>query len=372
MTTPGQHPAPIPDWPAGSEFTLGVEDELLLVDEENHLLGASAAPLLARLRAQAPADGVVKGEIFADEVELETPVCADAEEVARSLGGLRGSLVEQGARLMAAGVHPAADIGTAALTRSPRYDLLAAEFGGLLRTPTAGFQVHVGVPDAASAVLAFRGLRNRLALFRALAAGSPYWHGRDSGLACVRPAILRSYPRTTMPPVLRSWDDYLDKVGRAISASEVPDYTYVCWELRPQPRLGTIEVRVMDAQHSLATVAGLAALVQGVARCAVEDPDPDDLPEEYLLDNDFRACRHGLDAMVLDSDGCRRPLREVAATAVAGARRVLGPDGLAGSLDVVDDLLTRTPEPTRQRHLCEGRGMAALLADLAARTMGRG
>jgi carboxylate-amine ligase len=88
---------------------------------------------------------------------------------------------------------------------------------------------------------------NRLSVFRALAAGSPYWHGRDSGLAGARPAILHSYRRTTMPPTLRSWQEYVETIERQMSAAEVPDYTYVCWEVRPQPRLGTVEVRVMDA-----------------------------------------------------------------------------------------------------------------------------
>jgi carboxylate-amine ligase len=356
------------EWCPGGEFSLGAEDELLLVDGDDQLLGAAAAPLLAELCAQAPADGAVKGEIFADEVELETPVCADAEELMGSLGRLRSFLVDQGARPMAVGVHPTAEVGTAAIAESARYDRLGAEFAGLLRTPTAGYQVHVGLPDVSSLLRVFRVVRNRLSMFRALSAASPYWHGRDSGLACVRPAILRSYPRTTMPPALCSWDDYVEKVRRSMSASEVPDYTFVCWELRPQPRLGTLEVRVMDAQPSIARAAGLAALVQGLARHAVESPDAEDLADEYVLDNDFRACRHGLEAIVVDQTGARRPVRDVAGDALRVARATLAPDGRDGPLDVVEALLEETPDYERQRDLCESAGMAALLADLVART----
>lgn len=355
------------EWHPSGEFTLGAEDELLLVDENAQLLGQAAAPVLAALSERAPSGGV-KGEVFADEVELETPVCADAEQVYAELRQLRKTVADEGVRLLAAGVHPAAAFGSAALTTSPRYDRLGHEFAGLLRTPTAAFQVHVGLPDPASALTVYRALRNRLSLFRAVAAGSPYWHGRDSGLACVRPAILRSYPRTTMPPALPSWDAYEEAIDLARWAHEVPDYSYVCWELRPQPRLGTIEVRVMDAQSSLERAAGLAALVQGLARHAVAAPDLEDLPDEVVLANDLRACRHGLDASILEVDGSRRPLREVAARALDDARKQLAPDGLDGPLDAVQAILAERPEYVRQREVCEQDGMSALLADLAART----
>jgi carboxylate-amine ligase len=269
---------------------------------------------------------------------------------------------------MGVGVHPSAGPGQALIARSPRYDRIGAEFGGLLRTPTAAFQVHVGVPDPDTALLVYRGLRNRLSVFRALAAGSPYWHGRDSGQASSRAAVIRSYPRTTMPPALRSWQDYVDKIDRLMTIEEVPDYTYVCWELRPHPRLGTIEVRVMDAQHSVVRAAGLTALVQGVARHAVEAPDPGDLPDEAVLANDFRASRYGLAASILDPDGSRRPLRDVAERAVDDAGKVLAADGIDGPLEGVRSILAHPPEYERQRTLCQRDGMRSLLADLVART----
>jgi glutamate---cysteine ligase / carboxylate-amine ligase len=269
---------------------------------------------------------------------------------------------------MAVGVHPAAAFGTVCTATSPRYGPIVDEFAGLFRTPTAAFQVHVGLPDPDTALLAYRGLRNRLPLLRALAAGSPYWHGRDSGLASARAAILRSYPRVTVPPALRSWDEYVEITSRILSAAEIPDYTYVWWDLRPQPRLGTLEVRVMDALHSVVRAAGLTALVQGLARHAVEAPDIDDLPDDIVAVNDFRACRYGLDTRIWDGDGVMRPLREIAVRALGEARTMLAPDGLDGPLEVVESMLVGPPEYTRQRRLCEEHGMPALLADLVART----
>ena len=358
-------------WGAASELTLGAEDELLLVDDHFRLVGGAGGEVLEAVRSarSEQADGRVKSEIFADEVELETPVCADAEQLATSLRDLRSSVAGHGAHPLAVGVHPADDAGTASLTGSPRYDRIGAEFAGLLRTPAASFQVHVGLPDTDAAVAVHRALRNRLALFRALAAGTPYWHGRDSGHACIRPAILRSYPRTTMPPALRSWDDYVEKVERAMWIDDLPDYTYVCWELRPHPRLGTVELRVMDAQPSVERAAGLAALVQGLARHAVEAPEADDLPDDAVLANDFAACRLGLEATVVH-DRSRRPLREVAASTLELARRALAPDGLDRPLEVVDQMLADPPEHERQRRVYAERGMRGLLEDLVTRTTG--
>jgi carboxylate-amine ligase len=171
-----------------------------------------------------------------------------------------------------------------------------------------------------------------------------------------------------MPPALATWDDYEAKLERAMTAGEVPDYTYVCWELRPHPRLGTLEVRVMDAQPSLARAAGLAALVQGLARHAAEHPDSDDLPEEYVLDNDFRACRHGLEGVVIDGSGRSRPMRDHAAEMLHDARASLAPDRADGPLDEIEALLAKTTEYAHQRELFARGGIVGLLGDLARRT----
>ena len=360
--------AQVPDHVPGGEFTVGVEEELMLVGADDQLLGAAAAPLVDALSLEGSPAGVVTGEIYADQVELNSPVCRSAEDVWRSLQTLRTAVAAHGARVLAAGVHPTGPLGGAALTASPRYDRIREEYAGLMRTPTDALQVHVGLPDERTAMLAYRGLRNRLPLLRALAAGSPYWHGVDSGQASARAAIIRSYPRTTMPPLLRSWDEYVVRTKAAMAAAEAPDHTYVWWEMRPRPLLGTLEVRVMDAVPSLSAVAGLTALVQGIARRAVQAPDPVDLSDDVLAVNDHRVARHGLDARVVDVDLVLRPLREVAARVLAESRAELGPDGLDAALDAIESRLAGEAEPDRQRRLVAEGGMPALLSDLVART----
>jgi carboxylate-amine ligase len=256
------------------------------------------------------------------------------------------------------------------VARSPRYDAIVSEFAGVFRTPTSAFQVHVGLPDKESLVLAYRGLRNRLAVFRALAAGSPFWHGQDSGLASARGVITRSYPRVGVPPLMRSYDEYEEQIAAELWAAEAPDYTHVWWHIRPQPRYGTLEVRLMDGQCSLDMAAGLVALVQGLARDAVERPSHMDLPACVLAENDFRATRYGLDARIIDVDGTMRPVREIAGEAIGQARRALAHDRLDTSLDALVAGMTGEPEYERHRRIHSAEGMPGLLTDLVRRTIG--
>lgn len=352
---------------AGGEFTVGSEEELLLVDADHRLL--RGGELIEALQANPLTGGSVTEELFDAEIEFASAVCQNAEQIGTCLAEFRDRLGRAGGRGMAVGLHPAGEFGDARLTASPRYEAIGAELAGLLRTPTAALQVQVGMPDAATAITAYRGLRHRLALLRALAAGSPYWHGRDSGFATGRWAVISSYPRGGVPPVVQSWEEYVALNEAVAAAAEVPDYTRVWWDLRLQPRLGTIEVRVMDAQSSIRSAVGLTALIQALARYAVERPLAVDVPSEVLAENDFRAARDGLEARIADIDGSMRPVRQLAETAAAQARAVLAGDGLDAPLDAIDQILTDEPEYTRQRRLHEERGMAGMLADLTARTM---
>ena len=140
----------------------------------------------------------------------------------------------------------------------------------LERTPTCALHIHVGMPDAATAIAVCNRLRAHLPLLQALAAHSPYWHGRDAGFATARAQLFRGFPRAVIPRAFTDWDDYVAAAEAWIAAGDLPDYTFLWWDIRPHPRLGTVEVRAMDAQSRLASVAGIAALVHALAAACAD------------------------------------------------------------------------------------------------------
>ena len=348
-----------------ADFSLGVEEELLLVDPESHALVHRASALLERLDLP---EGAAKPDLYEGCVELVSGVCATAEEATARLRERRAAVAAAGGTAMGAGIHPDGAFGDVEHVDTPRYREVGGSLRGLaLRTPTCALHVHVGMPDAAAAVRAFNRLRAHLPLLQALAANSPFWHGRDSGLASARSALFRAFPRAEIPRALSDLDDWAELVDRLTAAADVPDYTFLWWDVRPHPRLGTVEVRAMDAQSSLGTVAGLAALVQGLAARATEEGGPEPPPREVLAESSYRASRDGLEATVWDGAGLR-PLREVGARALEEARPAARALGSEAPLEEVQRLLREGGGAARQRAAFAEGGLPAVLAGLVAET----
>jgi carboxylate-amine ligase len=346
-------------------FTLGIEEELHLVDPVTWRLVPDAARILAALDLPDRAAG---HEAFAAQVELRSQISGGVEEAAGALARGRAALLAEGATPLAVGLHPDAAFGDAALTDLPRYSRVKDDMRGLIqRTPEAALHVHVGVPDPDAAVRALNGLRLHLPLLGGLAASSPFWFGRDSGLGSARWAVVMAYPGRGVPRAFAGWEDYCETLAAAVAAAGAEDYTHVWWDVRLHPRLGTVEVREMDVQTSLDDAAGLSALVHCLARRAVEDHAPP-APAEALRWSAFRAARDGLDARLVAPDGTLRPLRELAAAALADARTVAGELGAEGALEAVERLLREGGGAARAREVHARGGMDGLLADLVART----
>src|SRR5919201_6888038 len=253
-------------------FTLGVEEELIVVDPATLALSHAGVEVLARMRVPAGA-GFVHPDTYSALVELASPVCANADAGTAALGALRAAMRAAGGTAIGAGIHPDGAFGDVVHVPALRYRKIAAQLRGLLRrTPTCALHVHVGMPDAETAIRVCNGLREHLPLLQALAANSPFWHGIDSGLATARAQLFRGFPRSEIPRAFSSYDDYAATVEGVITAGELDDYTFLWWDIRPHPRMGTVEVRAMDAQSDLRSVAGLAALVHGLARAEVDRP----------------------------------------------------------------------------------------------------
>src|ERR1700710_1122209 len=286
-------------------YSLGVEEELFLVDPaDGRQLDAREAVLE---QAAKPDRGEITGEVPACQIELITDVCATSAEAVDALAGLRGAVLATGIGRIGSATHPAAAEGEASISDRQRYRYIAEKLGDALATPVAALHIHVGMPDAETAIRAFNGLRRQLPLLQALSANSPFRHGRDTGLASAREIAMRGWPRSGVPRAMRDFEDFCTSSALLTRAADVPDYTWFWWKLRPHPRLGTVEVRALDAQVSLEDGAGLVALAHCPARHAAEaDPEPD-TPTEVLEEGLFRAARFGVAARLPDAEGSLRP-----------------------------------------------------------------
>jgi carboxylate-amine ligase len=338
-------------------YGLGVEEELMLVEPVRpYAPDNRASRLVARVGSEH-----VKPDVYEALVELATPVCDDALEAAAQLERFRDALRLAGATLAGAGLHPTAAFGELVHVREPRYDKVHESMRGLLeRTPTGALHVHVGMPDADTAIAVCNRLRSHLPLLQALAANSPYWHGRDSGFATARAQLFRGFPRAVIPRAFAGWDDYVSSVRSWVDAADdAPDYTYLWWDIRPHPAIGTVEVRAMDAQSRLATVCSLAALVHALA-AACADGHGTVEPTEALTESSFRAGRDGLRATIW-WNGALRPVPEVASEALALARAYARePD----ALDEIERVLREGNGADRMRSAHAAGGMVAVLEGL--------
>jgi len=181
------------------------------------------------------------------------------------------------------------------------------------REPTFALHVHVGVPDAERAIQLLNQLRAHLPMLLALSANSPFWQGRATGLASTRTSVFGAFPRTGVPRRFTSYEDWVQTVDTLLRSGAFPEPTFLWWDVRPQPALGTIEVRVMDAQTDVDATAALVALVQSLARLEIEEgyaPEALVDAEEVLEENRFLAARDGIEADLLDPEAeLRRPAR---------------------------------------------------------------
>jgi glutamate---cysteine ligase / carboxylate-amine ligase len=343
-----------------ADFAIGVEEELILVDPGSRALSHAGVEVLARM-GDAGADGFAHPDTYSALIELASPVARDAGEGVAALAALRARVRTAGGTVIGAGIHPDGAFGDVLHVDEPRYHRIVDQLQGLIkRTPTCALHVHVGMPDAATAIHVFNGLREQLPLLQALAANSPFWHGRDSGLATARAQLFRGYPRAEIPRAFDSYDDYAATVQGVVDAGDLPDYTFLWWDVRPHPRLGTVEVRAMDSQSALWSAAGLAALVHGLARAEAHDARSDWTPREVLMEASFTAARDGLRAR-LPMDGALRPAPEVARAALQRARPHAAELGSADALEGVERILREGSGADRQRVAYARGGMPALL-----------
>ncbi|MDQ3726110.1 MAG: glutamate-cysteine ligase family protein, partial [Actinomycetota bacterium] len=207
-----------------------------------------------------------------------------------------------------------------------------------------------------------------LPLLAALAANSPFRDGADTGLASARAAAVRSYPRFEMPRAFRDYEDFLRVADQLITAAGAPDYTYLWWDVRPHPNLGTVEVRGMDIQPRPETNAAIAALIQALAAKEMDRPKPPSLTREAIEESYFQAERYGLEARLMVDEQTAATGRELARVILEEARPYAQDLKGENALEEIDRILADGNGADQQRRVHEEGGMEALLRDLAERT----
>ncbi len=349
---------------SSTPLTIGVEEELLLVDERCGLV-ADGEGLLERIEADHRDS--VSTEIFATQIEVKTGVCLDAGQAEKELAEVRRAVTRAGARLMGSGIYPG-ESGEAELVEKARYESVKKDLAGLLSTPPCALHVHVGIPDPETAIAVANAMRHHLPLLAALTANSPFRDGADSGLASARAAAVRSYPRFELPRAFRDYEDFLRVADQLIAAAGVSDYTYIWWDVRPHPNLGTVEVRGMDVQPRPQENAAIAALIQALAAKEIDRPGAPGLAREAIEESYFQAERYGLAARLMVDESTAAPATEVARGTLEEARPYAADLGGEGALEEIERIIAEGNGADRQRRVHGEHGIEALLSDLAERT----
>ncbi|HEX8647557.1 MAG TPA: YbdK family carboxylate-amine ligase [Thermoleophilaceae bacterium] len=360
------------DWrPASSAYTVGVEEEAMLLHPGEWKLSQNCEQVLTTLPERLAARATA--ETHGSALELATRPHATVAEAAGELASLRAELAAelrgQGLSVASAGTHPFAVWSDTVVSPGERYQFLYGSLRELARRePTHALHVHVGVPSPDDAIRVANRMRAHLPLLLALSGSSPFWQGRDSGLASARTPLFQAFPRVGVPRMFRDYEDWVETVDKLVRCDAFPDPSFLWWDVRIQPRYGTVEVRIMDAQMTTAYTASLTALVQCLVRLECEEGWASDalleLPEA-IEENRFLAARDGMQASFIDLDlemsvPVRTLVKEVLAACVPHAQELGCVDELARV-----QLVAELPGATWQRHRASAGGLRGLVAEMA-------
>ncbi|HEX2050604.1 MAG TPA: carboxylate-amine ligase [Actinomycetota bacterium] len=358
----------------GPTGTVGIEEELMIVDAESLNLVNAIESLL-----QDAPEGEIKPELMESVLEIATAPCANTTEAGDQLAALRRRVRDtaesRGLTIGSAGTHPFALWEDQRIAARPRYRDLVSSLRFVARQELIfGMHVHVGVDDPDKAIHVANGMRVHLPALLALSANSPFWRASATGLMSSRMPIFRQFPRVGMPPHYRDWDDYARELGFMMDSGVLEDATFLWYDVRPHPELGTVEVRVCDGQTRLEHTLGLAALVQAMVSELCEHFSAGErlstYPWQMLDENKWLAARHGLDGELVDLPSAERvATRALVRRLVDRLREHAEQLGSAGELEAVGDLLRRGNGAQRQVVVYEANhDLREVMAEIVAAT----
>jgi len=340
----------------GRPFTIGIEEELMLLDPETLDLAHGIEAVLADVPDER-AD-CVKPELFQSVLEVATRPCPDVAAAAEELAGLRRMVGEVAGRngmlVGAAGTHPFACCDDQRIVDRERYRELIEDLGFIAeRELIFGTHVHVGIDSPDKAIYVADGIRRHLPLLLALSSNSPFWEGRNTGMMSARTPVFRAFPRQGVPPHYGSWEIYARRVGQMTGSGAIDDYTFLWWDVRPHPRLGTVETRVFDQATRIEDTAAFAALTLSLAHRFAELFDEGEplveAPFELIDDNKVRAAVRGMEGELVDfSLGRPVPAAEMASNLVRQVEPSAAELGCSAELSRVGEIVAGGTGARRQ------------------------
>src|SRR3989449_3781284 len=295
-------------------YTLGVEEEYMLLDGETFDLVQHIDTVLAAVSGHE-LEARINPELMQSVLEIATPVCHTPADVEEQLRKIRGYVCEvaraQGLRVGSARTHPFSLFERQRITARDRYRNLVDQLQYVARRELIfGLHIHVAVDDPEKAVQVVNGLLLHLPQLLALSASSPFWRGEPTGLSSSRQMVFAAFPRSGPPPRVKDYTDYAEVVGQLERTGCIADYTHIWWDIRPHPRLGTIEMRVCDAVTRLEDVVALTAFFQAIVKMYCEQYEAGREISSWhrmlTTENKWLAARYGLEAPVMDLATGRR------------------------------------------------------------------
>jgi glutamate---cysteine ligase / carboxylate-amine ligase len=298
-------------------LSLGVELELQLVNTHDFDLAPYAADML-RMMSKIPLPGAVVPEMTSSMIEISTGVCHSPAEVLSQLTQIRDALVKCADKLNIAvvggGTHPFQQWHERRIYDKPRFRELSELYGYLSKQFTIfGQHVHVGCPDADTALLTLHRMSRYIPHFIALSASSPYVQGQDTAFDSARLNSVFAFPLSGRAPFALTWDDFTVYFNKMTHTGVVKSMKDFYWDIRPKPEFGTIEIRVFDTPLTIERASALSGFVQSLAAWFMNEQPFMPTEDDYLVYtyNRFQACRFGLDAVYVDpATGGHMPLRE--------------------------------------------------------------
>ncbi len=338
-------------------FSIGIEEEYLLVDTDSCDLTEAPPALMEACAAEL--EGQVSPEFLQCQIEIGTRVCADISEAREDLRRLRACVSriagQFGLAPIAVSCHPFADWKDQSHTDKDRYNTLARDLGGVVeRMLICGMHVHVGLGSDDLRNDLMGQLSYFLPHLLALSASSPYWQGRDTGLASYRLTVFDNLPRTGLPPIFPSFGDYERTVDVLIELGVIEDSTKIWWDLRPSSRFPTLETRICDVSPRLEDTLTLAAIIQSLSRMLYRLRARNQrwrLYDTFLVgENRWRAQRYGTRKGLIDF-GRREivPLAELMEELIEMAGEDADALGCRAELERVRGMITRGTSSERQR-----------------------